>query len=257
MLILYIGDVVGSRGCGFLRERLPVLKRLKGIDVVVANGENSADGNGITPSAAEHLLASGVDAITLGNHTFRRREFFDYLERAESVIRPANYPPGTPGRGLTVLDLGRTRIALVNLIGNVYMGDAFDCPFRTLDRLLETPDLPKTVLVDFHAEATGEKRALGYYADGRVTAVLGTHTHVPTADECILPGGTAYISDIGMTGPIESVLGVKPELVIQKQIAKLPVRFDFADGPCKMDSVLLDVDEKTGKARSIERLSIR
>ncbi len=257
MLILCIGDVVGGRGAAFLRSRLPAFKRLKAIDAVIANGENAADGNGITPHAADYLLQSGVDVITLGNHTFRRREFYDYLDEAETVIRPANFPPGAPGKGLCVLDLGRTRLAVINLIGNVYMGDAYDCPFRTLDALLQTPGLPKTVLVDFHAEATGEKRALGFYADGRVTAVFGTHTHVPTADECLLPNGTAYISDLGMTGPIQSVLGVKPELAIQKQLLKMPVRFNFADGDCKLDALLIDVNESTGKARSVERVSLQ
>ena len=257
MLILCIGDVVGTNGCEFLRRHLPALKRTKGIDVVIANGENSADGNGITPTSADHLFDSGVDVITTGNHTYRRREVYDYLDDTEAVLRPANFPLEAPGHGITVLDMGRYQIAVINLMGAVYLEEHLACPFRTLDALLKTPGLPKICLVDFHAEATGEKRALGYYADGRVSAVFGTHTHVQTADETVLPRGTGYITDVGMTGVIESVLGVKPEIVIKKQLSKMPVRFDYADGPCKMDCVLFDIDEKTGLCRSAERLSIR
>ena len=176
MQILCIGDVVGSHGCDFLRRTLPAFKRTKGIDVVIANGENSSDGNGITPASANHLLDSGVDIITTGNHTYRRREFYDYIDESDCVIRPANFPPEAPGKGMTVLDLGRTQIAVINLMGNVYLDEHLACPFRTLDTLLKTPDLPKICIVDFHAEATGEKRAFGYYADGRVSAVFGTHT---------------------------------------------------------------------------------
>ena len=181
----------------------------------------------------------------------------DYIDESDCVIRPANFPPEAPGKGMTVLDLGRTQIAVINLMGNVYLDEHLACPFRTLDTLLKTPDLPKICIVDFHAEATGEKRAFGYYADGRVSAVFGTHTHVQTADETVLPKGTGYITDVGMTGPIESVLGVRAELVIKKQISKMPVRFDFADGPCKLDCILFDIDEKTGLTRSTERFSLR
>ena len=204
MQILCIGDVVGSHGCDFLRRTLPAFKRTKGIDVVIANGENSSDGNGITPASANHLLDSGVDIITTGNHTYRRREFYDYIDESDCVIRPANFPPEAPGKGMTVLDLGRTQIAVINLMGNVYLDEHLACPFRTLDTLLKTPDLPKI---------------------------------------CI--------------GPIESVLGVRAELVIKKQISKMPVRFDFADGPCKLDCILFDIDEKTGLTRSTERFSLR
>ncbi|MBP3705332.1 MAG: TIGR00282 family metallophosphoesterase [Clostridia bacterium] len=257
MLILCIGDVVGGNGCEFLRRRLPALKRTKGIDVVIANGENSSDGNGITPASANHLFDSGVDVITTGNHTYRRREVYDYLDDTEAVLRPANFPPDAPGHGITILDMGRTQIAVINLMGAVYLEEHLSGPFRTLDALLKTPGLPKICIVDFHAEATGEKRALGYYADGRVSAIFGTHTHVQTADETVLPRGTGYITDAGMTGVIDSVLGVKAELVIKKQLSKMPVRFDYADGDCKMDCVLFDIDEKTGLCRSAERLSIR
>ena len=212
MNILCIGDVVGSVGCQFLRAHLPALKKTKAIDLVIANGENSADGNGITPASAEHLLDSGVDVITTGNHSFRRRESYDLYDTWDNLLRPANFPSQAPGKGLCV--------------------------------------------VDFHAEATGEKRAMGFYADGRVTALFGTHTHVPTADACLLPHGTGYLTDAGMTGVIDSVLGVKKEIIIGKLRTKMPARFDLAKGPCKMDAVLFTADESTGLCTGVERLTL-
>ena len=255
MRILAIGDVVGSVGCRFLRERLPALKKMYKVDLTIANGENSADGNGITPVAAEHLYSSGVDIITTGNHAFRRKESYSQFDEDEFLLRPANFSSAAPGRGVCVYDMGRLQVAVINLIGVVYM-EPMDNPFDTLDAILKDPNLPKIKIVDFHAEATGEKRSLAYYADGRVSAVFGTHTHVQTADECILPKGTGAICDIGMTGVIESVLGVKPELVIEKQRTHMPVRFDLADGPCKLEGVLLDVDEKTGRCTGIQRVQV-
>lgn len=257
MQILCIGDVVGSHGCDFLRRTLPAFKRTKGIDVVIANGENSSDGNGITPASANHLLDSGVDIITTGNHTYRRREFYDYIDESDCVIRPANFPPEAPGKGMTVLDLGRTQIAVINLMGNVYLDEHLACPFRTLDTLLKTPDLPKICIVDFHAEATGEKRAFGYYADGRVSAVFGTHTHVQTADERILPQGTAYITDLGMVGPRDSVLGVKTDLILKKFTTAMPVRFDVAEGPCVYSALIVEIDTATNKTCGIERIMLQ
>lgn len=255
MNILAIGDVVGSIGCEFLRRKLPNLKRLKGIDLVIANGENSADGNGITPKSAEFLFDSGVDVVTTGNHTYRRKEIYEYFDTHERLIRPANFPSSAPGNGLCIVDMGRVRVAVLNIMGTVYL-ENLRCPFETLDKLLCTPDLPKICILDFHAEATGEKRALGYYADGKLTALFGTHTHVQTADACILPAGTGYITDTGMTGPIESALGVKSELVIQKFLTKLPVRFENATGSCKMDCTLFTADEATGLCTGAERISI-
>lgn len=257
MQILCIGDVVGSHGCDFLRRTLPAFKRTKGIDIVIANGENSSDGNGITPASANHLLDSGVDIITTGNHTYRRREFYDYIDESDCVIRPANFPPEAPGKGMTVLDLGRTQIAVINLMGNVYLDEHLACPFRTLDTLLKTPDLPKICIVDFHAEATGEKRAFGYYADGRVSAVFGTHTHVQTADETVLPKGTRIHHRRRHDRPHQFRTRRQSGARHQKQISKMPVRFDFADGPCKLDCILFDIDEKTGLTRSTERFSLR
>lgn len=255
MNILCIGDVVGNVGCQFLRAHLPALKKTKGIDLVIANGENSADGNGITPASAEYLLDSGVDVITTGNHSFRRRECYDFYDSCETLLRPANYPAGAPGKGLCVVDMGRVQVAVINLMGTVYL-ENLPCPFETLEKLLKTPNLPKLCVVDFHAEATGEKRAMGFFADGRVTALFGTHTHVQTADETLLPHGSGYITDAGMTGVIDSVLGVKPESIIGKLRTKMPTRFDWAKGPCKMDCVLFSADERTGLCTGVERLSI-
>jgi 2',3'-cyclic-nucleotide 2'-phosphodiesterase len=254
MNIMAIGDVVGSIGCRFLREHLPQLKKSKGIDLVIANGENSADGNGITPTSAQFLLDSGVDVITTGNHCFRRKESYELYDSCDSLLRPANFPSSVPGKGLCVVDMGRIQVGVINLMGVVYM-ESMDSPFDTADRLL-LAGVPKITLVDFHAEATGEKRSLGYYLDGRVSAVFGTHTHVQTADESLLPNGTGYLSDLGMTGPVNSVLGVKPEIVIEKMRTKMPVRFDLADGICEMDCAIFQIDEKTGKALSIKRLQI-
>lgn len=254
MNILAIGDVTGSIGCKFLRAHLPHLKKLKHIDLVIANGENSADGNGITPASAQYLFDSGVDVITAGNHSFRRREMYEVFDRQEYLLRPANFPPGTPGHGSCIVDQGRIQIGVVNLMGVVYL-ESLECPFAAADRLLKA--MPRVTLIDFHAEATGEKGALAYYLDGRVSAIFGTHTHVQTADESILPGGTGFITDVGMTGPIQSVLGVKPELVIQKMRSKMPVRFDLAGGSCRMDCVLFSIHEKSGKTTSVERLQIQ
>lgn len=255
MNILAIGDVVGSIGCRFLRKHLPALKKIKGIDLVIANGENSADGNGLTPSSARYLFDSGVDVVTTGNHSFRRKESYEFYDSCPALLRPANYPAAAPGKGFEVIDLGRIQVGILNLIGTVYM-DSMESPFDTADRILSA-GVPKITLVDFHAEATGEKRSLAYYLDGRVSAVFGTHTHVQTADESILPNGTGYLSDLGMTGPIHSVLGVKPELVIHKMRTKMPVRFALSDGDCRIDGAVFSIDEKTGKAISIERIQIR
>lgn len=254
MNILAIGDVVGSIGCRFLRRHLPALKKLKGIDLVIANGENSADGNGLTPLSVQYLLDSGVDVVTSGNHSFRRRESYELYDSCPALLRPANFPPSVPGKGFQVVDMGRIQVGVLNLIGVVYL-ESMESPFDAADRILAA-GVPKVTVVDFHAEATGEKRSLGYYLDGRVSAVFGTHTHVQTADECVLPNGTGYLSDLGMTGPVQSVLGVKPELVIQKMRTKMPVRFDLAEGDCRIDGAVFSVDEKTGKTLSVERIQI-
>lgn len=258
MNILAIGDVVGNIGCKFLRSRLPQLKKLKNIDLVIANGENSSDGNGITPASADFLFKSGVDVITAGNHSFRRKESYDLYDNSPFLIRPGNYPEGTtPGKGLTVVDMGRIQVAVINIMGTAYL-EPLDCPFKTADKLIKQAENygAKIIIADFHAEATGEKRAMGYYLDGKISAIFGTHTHVQTADETILPNGTGYITDVGMTGPIHSVLGVKPDIIIKKFKDKLPQRFDLADGECKMNCIIFEADEKTGKTISVERLEI-
>ncbi len=255
MKVLCVGDVVGSVGCAHLRQVLPRVKREYGVDVCVVNGENSADGNGILPQSAKALFDAGADVITGGNHTFRCREIYEELDRNEFLLRPANLPHGTPGRGMTVIDRGRYQVAVVNLLGTAYM-EPLTCPFETLDGLLEQAGNPRFCIVDFHAEATAEKKALGFYADGRISAMFGTHTHVATADEQVLPQGTGFITDVGMTGPVLSCLGVKPELSIAKMRTKLPVRFAVADGACAMDAVLFALDDQTGRATAVERIHL-
>ena len=253
--VLCIGDVIGTVGIDYLQQQLPALKREKRVDAVIVNGENSADTNGITPRSAEYLLACGVDMITTGNHAFQRRESYPLYDSSAQVLRPANYPDGAPGVGTGVIDLGRVRIRVINLMGTVEMNPVLHCPFTVCDRLLEECE-EKIVIVDFHAEATGEKKGLAYWLDGRVSALFGTHTHVQTADEQILPGGTGYISDVGMTGPVQSVIGVRPEDAVQMMRTRMPTRLRFADGPCMLNAVLFGVDDKTGKTVQVERLQL-
>ena len=255
MTVLCVGDVVGQRGLDFLVRQLPVLKRQYKIDAVIVNGENSADSNGITPASAEALFNGGADVITTGNHAFRRREVYEAFDSNPFLLRPLNYPASAPGKGHCVLDFGRHQLMVVNLMGTVYM-ESLACPFEAMDALLENAPC-KNIIVDFHAEATAEKRALCEYLDGRITALFGTHTHVQTADEQILPKGTGFITDAGMTGPAESVLGVKAPLAIAKMKDKLPVRFEVADGPLQINAVLFDIDPGTGKALSVERLCLQ
>ena len=255
--ILMIGDIVSNQGVDKLFKDLPKLKKEKDVDVVIANGENSADGNGITPYAADRIFSAGVDLITGGNHSFRRREFYEYLEENPFVLRPANYKEDCPGKGFAVLDKGPFRVGVLNLLGTVYM-DPLENPFDVVDAALqELKGKCDFILVDFHAEATAEKRALGFYLAGKVAAVVGTHTHVQTADAQILEGGTAYITDLGMTGPKQSVLGVCPELAIQKMRTNMPVRFQNPKGEeCSMEGAIITVDKSTNKAVAIERVQL-
>ena len=255
MNVLCIGDVVGGIGCRHLQAVLPRLKRELAVDVCIVNGENSADGNGITPASAGYLFDAGADVVTGGNHTFRRHEFYDLLERDEALLRPANLPAGTPGRGMTTVDRGRYQVTVINLQGTVYM-EALTSPFDTLDSLLKEAGEPKFCIVDFHAEATAEKRGLAAWADGRISALFGTHTHVATADEQVLSGGTGFITDVGMTGPTDSCLGVRTELAVEKMRTKLPVRFATAEGPCHMDAVLFTLDDHTGKCVDVKRIRV-
>ena len=256
MNILCIGDVVGSNGCQFLRDNLSRLKKEKNIDIVIINGENSADGNGITPASAEFLFASGADVITTGNHCFRRSESYDMFENEEFLLRPINLSKSSPGHGSCIIDKGRIQIGVVNLIGNTYM-DGFSNAFEAIDTLLKKGDMPKITVVDFHAEATGEKNAMAFYLDGRVSAMFGTHTHIQTSDAKIMKKGMGYITDVGMTGVEESVLGVIPENVIKKLSTGMPARFDYADGECKMEAVIFSIDEKSGKTVSVEALRLK
>ena len=255
MNVLCIGDVVGGVGCRHLQAVLPRIKRELAVDVCIVNGENSADGNGITPVSAGYIFDAGADVITGGNHTFRRHEFYSLLEENEYLLRPANLPSGTPGRGVTVVDRGRYQLTVINLQGTVYM-EALTSPFEALDAALREAGDPKFCIVDFHAEATAEKRCLAAHADGRVSAVFGTHTHVATADEQILSGGTGFITDVGMTGPTDSCLGVRTELALEKMRTKLPVRFATAEGPCHMDGVLFTLDDKSGKCTAVKRIRV-
>ena len=254
--LLFIGDVVGKAGCDFLRRKIHGVKQLYGIDITIVNGENSAQGNGITPDSADMLFSAGADVITTGNHAFRRREAYPLFDSNQFLIRPANYPEGAaPGRGVCLLDMGAYSIAVVNLMGTVYL-DPLDNPFTVADQMLEDITTPN-IFVDFHAEATSEKKAMGYFLEGRVTGVFGTHTHVQTSDETILPGGTAYITDAGMTGPERSCLGVDVNTAVDRFRFRMPSRFNVAEGECFMCGVYVEFDEKTGKSHKIERLIIR
>ena len=224
--------------------------------MTVVNGENSAVGNGILPMSADDIFTSGADVVTGGNHTFRRREIYNELERNEFLLRPANYGKEAPGRGYTIVDRGAYRVGVVNLCGTVFM-EPLENPFICIDRVLEKLKRETDIIiVDFHAEATAEKRAMGFYLDGRASAVFGTHTHVPTADEQILPHGTGYITDVGMTGPKMSVLGVTPELAIEKMKTNLPVRFQNPDGEAELDGVIFTVSRDTAKTVRIQRISL-
>lgn len=255
MKIAAIGDVVSKQGCAYLRSVLPKIKKEFGCRAVIVNGENSAVGNGVLPQSAQHIFDSGADVITLGNHALRRREIYDYLEENEFIIRPANLFRTAPGRGSTVLDLGFCRVGVISLLGRAYLEpceNPFDTADREITRLQEQG--AQIILVDFHAESTGEKRAMGFYLDGRAAAVFGTHTHVQTSDEQILPNGTGYITDLGMTGPYYSVLGVTPGDAIEKMRTSLPVRFTNPDGPCVCEGCVFEIDEKTKKTISVQRI---
>lgn len=254
MRILAIGDIVASDGREYIYNNLNRIKERYHIDFCVANGENAATNNGITADIANMLVERGVDVITMGNHTFSNREGARVLEENPRVIRPVNYPPETEGNGYLIQDLGYARIAVINAMGRINM-DAMDCPFRATEKTLKEIDgKADLILVDFHAETTSEKLAFGNFFDGKVHAVFGTHTHVQTADEHILPNGTAYISDLGMTGVMDSVLGVKKELIIQMYYSRKRVRFEKAEGEVWFNGAVFDIDHKTGKVNEIERL---
>jgi len=250
MLILMIGDIVGRPGRQAVKELLPGLRQQYGFSLVIANAENVAGGLGLTSTTAKELLSTGIDVLTSGNHIWAQKEIIPYLDGEMPILRPLNYPPRVPGKGYIV----NRQAMVVNLIGRTFMGD-FDCPFRAIDQLLtETKPKPPVIIVDFHAEATSEKVAMGRYLDGRVSAVLGTHTHVGTSDSQLLPQGTAYVTDIGMTGPIDSVIGMETEVVIQRFLTGIPHRMSVAKGKTMFNAVLVKVAEDTGRAISIDRI---
>jgi 2',3'-cyclic-nucleotide 2'-phosphodiesterase len=256
MNILFVGDVFASPGRRIVADHLADIVQTNAIDLAIANAENAAGGFGITPSIAEELLAMGFDVLTTGNHVWDKREIYDHLGRQPRVLRPANYPQGPGGGIITLRARNGVECAVINLQGRTYM-PATDCPFRTADQLLGSLDPAIRVrFVDFHAEVTSEKMAMGWYLDGRVSAVVGTHTHIATADTRILPGGTAYQTDCGMTGPYQSVIGVETEIVLKRFLTALPVRMEAARHGVELHSVIVDVDEATGKARAVRRHTV-
>jgi len=255
MKILFIGDIVGSPGREAVKRLLPGLRKEYDLGFVIANAENAAGGSGITSGVAKELFDSGIDVLTSGDHIWKKREIFDFINQEERVLRPLNFPGNAPGGGFRIFKAKEgTKIGVVNVQGRVFM-KALECPFKT--SLLAVEELSKetkVIIVDIHAEATSEKVALGWYLDGRAAAILGTHTHIQTADARILPKGTAYITDAGMTGPFDSVIGRKIEDVLERFITSIPVRFEVAKENIQLHGVVLDIDENSGKARSIERI---
>ncbi len=257
MNLLFIGDIFASPGRRIVSEHLRDIVEVQKIDLTIANCENAAGGHGVTPQIAEELFALGIDAMTSGNHIWDKKEIFDYIARKPRLLRPANYPPGAPGAGVVVVRAKNgVECAIVNLQGRTYMTST-DCPFRSADAILETLGGVNVRFVDFHAEVTSEKISMGWYLDGRVSAVIGTHTHIPTADTRILPGGTAYQTDVGMTGTYDGVIGADRDIILKRFLTGMPVKMEAAKGNAELHSVIVDVDEANGKARSIRRHTIQ
>ncbi|MCJ7665820.1 MAG: TIGR00282 family metallophosphoesterase [Actinobacteria bacterium] len=258
MKVIFLGDIIGKPGRNALTRKLDFLIRENEADMVIANGENAAGGIGISPEVCDILFKMGVDIVTSGNHIFKKKEIMDYLDFEPRLLKPANYPPDTPGKGYYIFKvekLGGLKVAVINICGRVFV-ENLDCPFRTIDKILgyikeETP----VIIVDMHAEVTSEKVAMGWFLDGRVSAMIGTHTHIQTADERVLPGGTAYITDAGMVGPRDSVIGVKKENIIRRFITQMPQQFTVAKEDVWINGVAIDIDEESGKARQIVRIN--
>ena len=257
MKILLIGDVVGEPGRRIVAKNLQRLIQEAQLDLVIVNGENAAGGFGITPKIAQEFFDMGVDVITTGNHVLDKKEITEYLDREKRLIRPANYPEGVPGYGKVLVETDRgEKVAVLQLMGRIFMLP-IDCPFQTARRELKAlQDQTRNIIVDMHADATSEKMAMGWFLDGEVSAVLGTHTHVQTADERILPGGTAYITDVGMAGPVDSVIGIRKEDAIEKFLTQTPRRFELASGPSVLSAVIVEIEAPSGRARSIQRIQI-
>lgn len=255
MNLLFIGDIVGRTGRRVLKENLTNIIKENDINFVIANGENSAGGVGITKNVYEELLSYGIDVITLGNHAWAKKEVFSFIDNANRMVRPANYPEQTPGNPYIIINKFGINIAVINMCGRVYM-ECIECPFKTIESIvLKIEDKADIIILDFHGEVTSEKVAMGWFLDGRITAVLGTHTHIQTADERILPNGTAYITDVGMTGPKNSVLGVKKEIIISKFLTGLPNKFEIEEDEGQLNSVLLNIDDDF-RVNRITRLNI-
>jgi len=258
MKILFIGDIVGSPGRMAVRELLPSLISRKKIDFVIANCENAAAGFGVTRKNVEELYSYHIDVLTSGNHIWNKKEVLELIGDQERLLRPANYPSTTPGAGSVLIPLKTGEyVGVLNLAGRIFM-QPIDCPFvAAKNKIAELREKTKIIIVDIHAEATSEKKALGWYLDGEVSAVLGTHTHVQTADDEILPQGTAYISDVGMTGPFDSVIGIKKEIIIERFLTQMPNKFEVAEDDIRMQGVIMNIDEASGKANSIDRISVK
>ena len=255
MKILFIGDIVGEPGRRAVEELLPGIKQAQGVEFVIGNAENVAGGSGVTPSLADELFDHGIDVITSGDHIWKRKEIIDRIESDRRILRPANYPKGVPGFGSTVVKSeSGTEVGVINLIGRVFMA-ALECPFRVAkEEIDKIRSKARVIIVDMHAEATSEKIALGWYLDGLVSAIVGTHTHVQTADEKVLPQGTAFISDAGMTGPLDGVIGRKKEQILNRFITQMPTKFEMAENDIQLHGAIIEVDEKTGTAESIKRV---
>ena len=254
MKILFLGDIVGNPVREAVAKHVPAMRKSGEVDVVVVNAENAAGGAGITENVARELFSFGCDVLTLGDHAWDKRDTYPYLNSEAHIVRPANFPSEAPGRGVCVIEIKGVKIAVIALLGRTYMKHLLNCPFRTLDTVLGGLAGIKVILVDMHAEATSEKVTMGWYADGRVSAVLGTHTHIQTADEKILREGTAYITDVGMTGPYDSVIGQIKERIIERYLTGLPHKFEVAPSKATLCGVVVDVDEATGHARGIVRI---
>ncbi|MDI6801959.1 MAG: TIGR00282 family metallophosphoesterase [Thermodesulfovibrionales bacterium] len=257
MKVLFIGDIVGKAGRQAVKNLLPNLVNRYNIDFVIANGENAAGGFGITEKTASELFDCGIHIITTGNHIWDKKEALPFIAKEDRILRPINYPPGVPGYGSAIFSISeRVKAVVINVSGRVFM-NTLDCPFRTtkneVEKLRESTNI---ILIDFHAEATSEKIAFGYYMDGLVSAVIGTHTHVQTADEKLLPGGTAYITDVGMTGPQTSVIGIEKEQIIERFLLHMPRKYNVADGRGLLSAVIIEIEEKNGKATAIQRLQL-